>query len=668
MLILKILYNLHEDVNEYMYFEESGVQRRHNTLKRSAAMKSYSHVFQPMKIRNKVSRNRIEVSPAEPFLATKDGFVTNAFLKFTAAMARGGAGIVTVGDSPVNQAYADENHYVINLAEPFIVHSLTQITDAIHRYGALANIELNLRAHWAPADLSKEEIKQVIEDFASSAEKCKKGGFDMVIIHGGHGHNVAQFYSPFFNKRTDEYGCDTFENRCRFANELIDAVRERIGDDMAIEYRISGDELTEKGVGIEESLKFAKSIQHKIDLIHVSAGNLYDLRTIAYQIQPTYIPHATNLRFAERYKQELDIPVVTVGSYTMDLAEDVLAEDKVDMVAMIRSFIADHDMVNKARKGKGDEIRPCIRCCICTGADPHGCPVPLRCSVNAVAGRNDEFDKIEKALDPKRVLVVGGGCGGMEAARRLAQRGHLPILVEKDAVLGGTLTVAGANPIKEDVKSYGEWSVRMTHETPGIDIRLNTVANKDLLESENPDALIIAVGSDPISPDIPGIESEKVVQAVDVDQGKVQVGKKVVVAGAGLTGTETAVYLAQTGHDVTLIDLMAIEEIDRKSTASMLITGTLRGMAAQLGVKVMEKVCLYEVTQSGAVVKKEDGDALEIPCDNVVLSLGVRPRSSIVDELTGVVDETYVIGDCANKAGNITTAVQEAFFAAMNIE
>lgn len=631
-------------------------------------MTTYNHVFQPMKIRNKVSRNRIEVSPAEPFLATKDGLVTEGFLKFTAAMARGGAGIVTVGDSPVNQAYADENHYVINLAEPFIVHSLTQITESIHRYGALANIELNLRADWHPADLSKEEIKQVIEDFAVSAERCKKGGFDMVIIHGGHGHNVAQFYSPFFNKRTDEYGCGTFEDRCRFANELIDAVRERIGDEMAIEYRISADELTENGVGIEESLKFAKSIQHKIDLIHVSVGNLYDPRTIAFQIQPAYIPHATNVHYAERYKQELDIPVVTVGSFNMDLAEEALASGKADMVAMIRSFVADHDMVNKARLGKEDEIRPCIRCCICTGADPHGCPVPLRCSVNAVAGRNDEFDTIEKTLSPKKVLIVGGGCGGMEAARRLAQRGHMPILVERESKLGGTLITAGANPIKEDVKSYAQWSVHMTEKTPGIDIRLNTEVTKNMVESEKPDALIVAVGSEPIMPKLPGVDKNMVVQAIDVDLGRVQVGEKVVVAGAGLTGTETAVHLAQTGHDVTLIDKMGIDEIDDRSAASRLITATLRAMSMQSGVKVMDKTCLCEINDEGVVVENAHGDKLIIPCDNVILSLGVRPRVDIVDDLSQIVDETYVIGDCAHQAGDITTAVREGFFAAMNID
>ena len=221
-------------------------------------MKPYEHVFQPIRIGPLTVKNRIEVSPAEPFLCTKEGAVTEEFIAFTASMARGGAGIVTVGDSPINQAYAEENHYVVNLADPFIIHGLCRITDAIHRYGAIASIELNLRNERFPADYTKAELRQLIQDFADSALRCKKGGFDMVMLHGGHGHSVAQFFSPLQNKRTDEYGCDTFENRSRFANELIDAVRVVIGPEMAIEWRISADEMTDGGVGPEGRAEICK--------------------------------------------------------------------------------------------------------------------------------------------------------------------------------------------------------------------------------------------------------------------------------------------------------------------------------------------------------------------------------------------------------------------------
>ncbi len=631
-------------------------------------MNAFPHVFQPMKLRGLTVRNRIEVSPAEPFLCTRDGLITPEFISFTAAMAKGGAGIVTIGDSPVNQAYADENHYVVNLADPYVVHGLVQVTEAIHCYGAIASIELNLRDHRLPHEYSKAELYQIIDDFANSARQCKKGGFDMVLVHGGHGHTVAQFFSPQFNHRNDEFGCQTFENRCRFACTLLDAVRDAIGPDMAIEYRISGDELNPEGVHLEEAVRFAQYIEDKIDMIHVSAGNLYDVSTIAYQIQPAYIPTATNVRFAEAFKKALSIPVTTVGSFRMDLAEEALAAGKADMVAMIRAFVADPEQVNKARLGKADEIRPCIRCCICTGDDPHGCPKPLRCSVNPIAGRNLEFQSIPKAETPKKVVIVGGGAGGMEAARWLAQRGHHPVLLEREDHLGGTLVAAAACSLKTDVRRYLDWSVRMTEKTPGIDIRLNTTATRAVVEAEHPDAVILAVGSDPFVPPVPGFDRENVVLATDVDQGKASVGQRVVLVGAGLTGTETAVALAQDGHDVTLVDMLSLEQIDSKGQASALITGTLRGMQMAAGIQTVTGVKAHAVTDEGLTVEHPDGSLQTLPCDTVVLSMGVRPRQAIVDELSGLVDATYVIGDCHSRAGNITSAVREGFFAAMNID
>lgn len=631
-------------------------------------MQSFEHVFQPLKIGKITAKNRIEVSPAEPMLASLDGYVTNEFITYTAAMAKGGAGIVTVGDSPVTKNYAAHSKYVINLSDNYVVHGLFQLTDAIHRYGALANIELNLRdEEHLPADFTKAEIKEIIRDFADAAERCKNAGFDMVMLHGGHGHVVANFYSQAMNKRTDEYGWDTMENRCRFANEIIDAVRERIGDEMAIEWRISGDELTPGGVGVEDALAFAKSIQHKIDMIHVSVGNLYDPMTIGMMIQPAYIPVATNVRFAQRFKEELDIPVVTVGSFNMELAEAALASGQADMVAMIRGFIADPDQVNKAKDGIADEIRPCIRCCICTGdPDPHASPKPIRCSVNPLVGREGQITGISKVEVSKKVVIVGGGCAGMEAARWLAMRGHEPILIEKEAQLGGSLIPAGANPIKGDVSRYLEWSVNLTEKIMAIDVRKNTMATKELILAEHPDALIIATGSSPIIPKIPGILKDKVVLAMDVDMGKAIVGKQVVLAGAGLTGTETALCLANLGHQVMVIDMQTVAEIDRNGLAGILTYATLRGMASQAGVLLREKVKLVEVTDDGVVIEKEDGTTETLLCDTVVLSLGVKPNCQDVEELTGLVADTTIVGDCT-KPGNITSAVREAFYAALNI-
>ena len=628
-------------------------------------MTSFQHIFQPIQIGPLTVRNRIEVSPAEPMLCTRDGLVTDEFVAFTAAMARGGAGIVTVGDSPINQAYADENHFVVNLADPFVVHGLFKVAEAIHRYGAVASIELNLRAEYLPADLTKEEVRGLIKDFADAAERCKKAGFDMVMLHGGHGHTVSQFYSTFFNKRTDEYGADTMENRCRFALELIDAVRERIGPEMAIEWRISGDELLKapEGMGLEEQLAFAKMIQDKIDLIHVSAGNMYDVRTIDYIIQPYYMPRPTNIHLAAAFKKELRIPVTSVGSFTIELAEEAIAQGKADMVAMIRPFIADPEIVNKARAGKADEIRPCLRCNQCTGDDPHGCPKPLRCSVNAMAGRELEFEGRGKAEVSKKVVIVGGGCAGMEAARRLAELGHRPVLFEKEAALGGTLLDAGANPLKSDVARYAAWSVRMTERTPGIDLRLGTEATPELIRAEQPDAVFLCVGSSQIVPPVPGIDGENVCLAVEVDRGEKKPGKRVVLVGAGLTGSETAVTLAREGHEVTVIDMLSMEAVERKDKA----IGRVHRLAQAAGVSFRGGLRLKAVTTEGVLAEDGEGRELSLPCNTVVLSLGVRPRKEALEALSGLAEKTVLLGDCHSRAGNITSAVREAFYAAMDV-
>ena len=628
---------------------------------------TYDHLFRPLKVGPLTIKNRIEVSPAEPFLCTRDGLVTDEFIAFTSAFARGGAGLVTVGDSPVTQAYADENHYVVNLADPLVVHGLFKLTDAIHRYGAVASIELNLRTHVFPADMTKDEVKGVIQAFTDAAVRCKKAGFDMLMLHGGHGHTVAQFYSPLMNKRTDEYGCGTFENRCRFAHELLDSVRAAVGPGMPIEWRMSGDELTEGGVGLEDAVLFAKDIQRKIDLVHISAGNLYNPSSLAYAMQNTYLPLATNVRYAERFKKELDIPVTSVGSFNLDLAEEALAAGRADMIAMIRQFITDPDCVNKAKSGRGDEIRPCLRCMMCTGDDPHGCPKPLRCAVNTIAGRSPLFDSIPNSAPAKKVVVIGGGAAGLEAARRCAERGNSVVLFEKEPALGGTLLAAGANRLKGDVRRYADWSVRQTLKTPGIDVRTCTEATHVNVLAEKPDAVIVAVGSTPFIPNIPGIGDATVCLASDVDAGKATVGKRVVLIGAGLTGTETAVVLAQDGHDVTLIDMLELSEIDGAGSASRSVAAFLRRLSDKAGVTVRTGLKATEITADAVIAADKSGEKVVLPCDSVVLSMGVRPRESVVREFEGCAESVSVVGDCAVRAGNIASAVRDGFYAAMNL-
>jgi 2,4-dienoyl-CoA reductase-like NADH-dependent reductase (Old Yellow Enzyme family)/thioredoxin reductase len=627
---------------------------------------NYKHIFTPLKIGRMTVKNRIETAPAMPFLATIDGDVSRELIEWERAFARGGAGIVTVGDSPISSEIATGVGHIINLGIDKTVGSLNRLAEAIQRYGAKASIELTYfspHIYGSPTDMTLEEINNLIESYARAAYRCMNAGMDMIMIHGAHGHLISQFLSPRRNLRADAYG-GAFENRARFVTEVLQAIRDKVSDRLAIEYRISADELVPGGLTLEEQLEFARAIQDKIDLIHISAGNLFEPGSDSLMIQPTYIPRGVNVHFAERFKKELNIPVTTVGSINLEMAEQIIAENKADMVAMNRAFIADPDCVNKARKGQEDKIRPCIRCNTCIDRT-HRFFLPLRCTVNPLAGREADFVNLPAPAKKKKVVVVGGGPAGLEAARRAADRGHEVVLLEKDAQLGGALTMASAAPFKADMRQYLDWSVRTAMDTPHLTVKLATEATPEKIKAENPDALIIAVGSAPIIPEMPGVDRENVVWVGDVDLGKAKVGDRVVLAGAGLTGSETALYLAQQGKQVTLVDMLPLEQIDAGYPS--VYVAALRNMLSEFNVDVREEAKLEAITDVGAVIRDKKRERVEIPCDTVVLSLGVEPFTEAVRVFQGLAPDVYVVGDCNNQRGNLYSATSEGFFAAMDI-
>jgi NADPH-dependent 2,4-dienoyl-CoA reductase/sulfur reductase-like enzyme len=488
-------------------------------------------------------------------------------------------------------------------------------------------------------------------------------GMDMIMIHGGHGHLVGQFFSPLTNKRTDRHG-GSLVKRTVFANELLEAIRKKVGNRLAIEYRLSGDELVAGAPAVEDTIEFARTIQDKIDLLHVSAGNFYAPETAPRMIQPLYLPHGVNVYLAEPFKQALTIPVTTVGSLTMDLAEEILAANRADMVAMIRALIADPECVEKARRGRGEEIRPCVRCNTCLSRS-RSYLVPTRCAVNPVAGREIQFVHVPAPAKTKKVVVVGGGPAGMEAARTAANRGHQVVLFEMGPELGGALEAAGAPPFKEDMRRYLQWATETTRKTPRLDVRLSTVAGRDVVAAERPDALVIAVGAAPVTPPLPGVDEKNVVWAGDVDAGRAPVGDSIVVVGAGMTGCETALHLAQSGKKVTIIDMLPLEETAPDAIAWNL--NALRSLLDRLGVETKTETTLEKVTDAGVIVGEKDGGRREIACDTVVLSMGVRPRSDAVRDLQGLAYDVYVIGDCSRERGNLFHAVADGFNAAMEI-
>jgi 2,4-dienoyl-CoA reductase-like NADH-dependent reductase (Old Yellow Enzyme family)/NADPH-dependent 2,4-dienoyl-CoA reductase/sulfur reductase-like enzyme len=659
-------------------------------------MQKYEHVFSPFKIRKVEIKNRIQVPPMLSCMATPDGFVTREMIEFYESFARGGAGMVTIGDSAVDFEYAPAHFGQLNLGDDKVISGLSALAEAIQKYGAKISIELDHSGRFSspkvlngrnpigpsavpsrieemtallegrpPApvtEMNQELIDAVIDHFAMAAFRCMKAGFEIVMVHGGHGQLLSQFVSPYSNKRFDNYG-GSLENRARFVIEILTAIRKKVGDDLALEYRVSADEFVPGGMNEDETIDFLELIKDKVDLINVSVGGmLADVKYITQMAQPYLFPHAYNVHRAEKIRTSIKKPVTAVGSIiNLEMANSIIAEGKADMVAMGRAHVADPEIVNKSLRGEEDDIRPCLRCNIC-GERPKNSD-PVRCAVNPLAGRESEYKSSTPPEKKKKVVIVGGGPAGMQAAITASSRGHKVILYEENEDLGGALTIAASPEFKGDMKRFLRWMIRKTMNS-GTEVRLATKATADSIKADNPDIVFLALGAGPLIPEIPGIRNPNVVLAGDVNMNSVTTEHKVVVVGAGLTGCETALVLSRQGKNVTVIDM--IPEVEIAKDTSLVTKIKLLEMLHEGGVKFKTEVVLEEITDTGVTVRNKDGNRIEISAETVVLSLGARPLREGVEELRCAAKESHVIGDCA-RPGNVMSAIHGAFNIAVEI-
>lgn len=646
-------------------------------------------LFEPIKIGKLIVKNRIEAAPAHPSLATADGLVTRDLIDYYKAKAKGGAGIVTVGESVVDREYAVTHGGQLIIDNDNIIPSLYQLAEAIKRYGAKASIELNHggrqtipsliggRSPIAPSpiaspfheklaghpitvqEMDKEMIETVIQNFAAAAFRLRWAGFDMVLLHGGHGWLLAQFLSPYSNKRTDEYG-GSLENRARFPLQVIRRIRERVGPDFAIEYRMSANELVPGGLTTEEAVQFAQMIELEVDCIQVSVGLMAEPATIPYFHPPTYLPHAPSAHYAARIKEAVDIPVTCVGAIVdPEMAEQILKEGKADLVAMARGLIADPAFPLKAQRRKSDDIIPCIRCNECLGNVASF--LPLRCAVNPVTGRETEFSSIQAAKNRKRVLVAGGGPAGLQAAGLAALRGHDVTLFEKSEKLGGNLTIASIPPFKEDMRRFVDYLTKWVKGL-GVDVKLGIEVTPETIKAVGADVMILALGAEPIIPDIPCSAKSNVIWAGDVLQGKDDVGSRVMVAGGGRVGCETALFLARQGKHVIVVEMADEAMTDLNAISRTLLLELL----AKEEVKIKTGVKVEEILEDGALVVDKGLNREKINSDTVVLALGMKSRTDLVKPLERLAPEVYTIGDCMNP-GKLKDAIHQGFNIAVEI-
>lgn len=657
----------------------------------------YTHIYEPIRIGNVTLKNRIMSPPMMSGLATPEGQVTQELIAFARRMAKSGAGLVVMGETSIDLNRAPDHVHGTNIGSDAFVPRYALLTEEIHRYGAKASIELNHpgalafpvllegKKPYSPSPLpeyihpvyknSKVEImdkaamQSVIESYVAAVGRCIAAGFDMVMIHAGHGWLLGQFLSPSFNQRTDEYG-GSLENRMRFPLEVLSTLRNTYGDKIAIDLRVSGASRVPKEISggemeIDELILFLKEAQKYVDMVNFSAGFIPYLLSLEYMI-PSYLhPHQVNAEFAAKAKKELNIPVSAVGGFvTVEEADKFIAEGNADIVAIGRASLADPMIFIKSQQGREDEIRPCIRCSYCGGRSEPPYFKPIRCAVNPQIGRETEYPCITAAAQRRKVMIIGGGPAGMEATQRCVERGHEVVLYEKSETLGGMLYTASALPFKGDMRKYTEWMVKTTMDC-GAKIVLGVEATPETIKKENPDVVLVAIGAVPAIPPIPGINGKNVVWAGDVDTKKVETGNKVVIAGAGLTGAECAIELVENGKEVTLVDMIPAEAFVKD--AAGMVKMALSVKYENLKIPVIFESVITEITDTGLKYKDKDGNVHELFADTVINALGMRVERQKVEELLSVVPESYDLGDCSGRALNILSAVRDGFSYAMDI-
>ena len=664
--------------------------------------KKYPHVFSPIRIRGVDFKNRIVLAPPSPNLASRDGKITPEFIDWFRMFARGGVCTLYVGNSSIDITECKDEAYQLDLSNEDGVRELARYADMCKEYDCHASLEINHngentafetvghapyssspnissteraraerlgREPIAAIEMTKEKIKETVNKFGEAAAKMKRAGMDVCLVHGGHGNLISQFTSPLYNHRTDEYGGST-KNRARFAIEVCDAIREKAGENFVIEFRISADEIAEEGMHFDETLELIGYLKDHIDILHVSAGlhSDFNMKYFRNWCQNYLMDRGFNVHFAADVKKRYpDLLVTTVGSITsIDMAEEIIASGQADFVAMCRSLMADPDMPNKYAKDMPEERRPCLRCQTC--CKHLMVPKPIYCAVNPMSGMTSVLRDgvVPKAVEKKKVAVIGGGPGGIQALMTLCERGHDVTLYEATGELGGMVSKAALPDFKIDVKDYLVWlryQANKYAEKYGAKILLNTKATKEMIDAENYDAVIIAIGAEPIVPKVPGIDLPHVAWAPDAEEGKAKAGDKIVIIGGGGIGIEAAMDFNAQGKDVTVVEMAD----EMKTFMSWMSNGgagaEIRNIVEERKIPISYNTKLVEVTPDKVICEKTDtGERVEFEADTVLLAVGTKAKLEEADTFRHCAPESdvFVIGD-AKRAATISEAVNEAF-------
>lgn len=609
----------------------------------------YPHLFESYTIRGHRFRNRIIMAPFLPQNADENGIPSDYGMAYYERRARGGAAQLTIGETPVDfdRSSRKKGGFIDLTRDDYLVREvcmISELTSMMHQHHTIAGIELSyigmwnmpetIRDHknpvgpdqWVRPDgvqvdaLTPEEMEEIAAHFAHAAKNAKQFGFDSVMVHGGHGWLQSQFLSPLFNHRTDEYG-GSLENRARFPLMILRAVRQAIGEDTILEYRVSAEELVPGGISLEETIQFLKMAQDDIDLVHVSVG-CYQNPVQTRTFPSVYEPYGCNAHLAAAIKRELHIPVAVVGAInTPEVAEDIV---------------------------------PCIRCYRCMGIP--GKSPNIFCSVNPSAAREARAPYLNPYPGHMRLLIAGGGPGGMPAALTTAQVGHSVVLCEAEDSLGGALRFTEHDPNKKDLHKYLNYLISHVMAEPRIEVRLNTPVSAELIGAEQLDAVFISIGAEPVVPGISVDEGASVIQAVDAYSCPDRLGKKIVIIGAGLVGCELGVFLRDLGKQVTILEAGGAFAPDCVGFPRMALEAQLQDR-----IRLVLNTPVTEVT--GGFVRAGDR---AFRADAVILACGMKAKAEETGRLLEVCPESVAIGDCV-RPRKVLDAVHEGYFAAIDL-
>ncbi|MBE6991830.1 MAG: FAD-binding protein [Ruminococcaceae bacterium] len=647
----------------------------------------YENLLKPVKIGNVLLRNRMIATPSNPhFVQGPEKYPTEPLITHYANKAKAGAAIVTCkGNNPVKNK--DPHSLSLDIHNGAHQHYFAQIADCVHYYGAKASYLVlppmgmlegydasdGILSEFVAGDGSvatlgkaapKDLLYEVIDQYVEEAKLAKSLGFDMCFMHMAYRFMFpGRFISPLSNHRTDEFGGD-IEGRSRFPLLICEGIKKACGKDFLVEISISGreDDMFKGGSTVEDAIAFAKLAEGKVDLLQIRGGSIDPS-------QPTYLdereipqlePAAAIKKGVEAYGG--NIKIVTVGGcQDLDTCENVIAEGKADFIGAARAWIADPAWAEKAYEGRGDDVAPCLRCNKCHQASPGNWLTV--CSVNPEWGLESKIDRMVTVPDrKKKIAVVGGGVGGMESALLLAKRGHDVTLYEKEDHLGGLLCAMDGIGIKWTITKFKEYLIRQV-EKSNVKVLLNTAATPELLKSEGYDEVFAALGSTPIIPPIPGVDSKNVCPAIDVVKEEPGMGENVAIIGGGDIGVEMGIYLARKGHKVTVIEML-------DKLAPEAVPVHFRSMFEQTwenqeGFSYLLNSRVTAIEDGAVRYADSDGNEHIIPADSVVIAAGMKGRTDEAMSFSELGCRVRFVGDC-NKVGSIQTAMRSAYSQANN--